>query len=201
MYIIGRGRYARETYPAGTPPTFGIPDEIIRYYFNINDGTTPGGTFAPRPWTAANPALVPTTPVPPDFFFVLPVPPCTLTKAALSIVTVANGGAITGDPIQIQWRGILGNNPVIAIPAPALGAPQTFINTNVIGALPSGTISILNYDFGDVVVPLGGATIFPDLAMPANLVVPSDSSFICFFSAGIKWNAGLINKPFGPQPP
>jgi hypothetical protein len=200
MHLIGRRGYKSEAYPSTTPPNFGIPDEIMRYYFLIDDSITPGETYTSRPWNAADAALIQTVP-PPDFFFPVPVPPCALVRAALSVVTVIDGGAITGDDILIQWRGILGNNPVIAIPAPALGAQQTFIETNVLGALPSGTISIVNYNFQDVIVPLGGATIFPDLLMPANLDIPASSSFICFLSVGIDWNADLINEPFGPPAP
>ncbi len=197
-HLMGKGRYGRETYPAGAPPSFGIPDEIIRYYFTINGDQTPGNTYTSRPWNAADPELIATVP-PPDFFFPVPVPPCALAKAALSVVTIlGEAETITGDDIIVQWRGILGNNPVIAIPAPALGAPQTLIDTDVVGAGPNATITILNYDFSDVVVPLGGATIFPDILLPANLSIAAQSAFLCFLSVGIKWNASLINEPFGP---
>lgn len=207
-HLMGHGRYARETYPAGSPPTFGTPNEIVRYYFRIDENTPPESgtiTYAPRPWTAADTALVTTQPPPlgppPDFNFILPVPPCVLDRAALIIVT-ANNGNITGDDILVQWRGILGNDPVIAIPAPALGAQQTFIETNTVGALSGPTaVTIVNFDFSDVVVPLGGATIFPELLIPENLTVPSGSSLECFFAVGIDWNLNLINEPFGPVTP
>jgi len=198
--IIGRGRYARTTYPAGAPPNFGIPNETVRYYFRIDDTTTADEAFSPRPWSAAAPALVQTDPLPSDLNFILPVPPCTLDRAALVIVTVNTGGAITGDVIPVQWRGVLGNNPVIVVPALAIGAPQDFIDPAVVGGVAPGTVTILNFDFSDVVIPLGGASIFPDLQMPANLVVPEGSSLECFFAVGIDWNANLINEPFGPLP-
>ncbi len=200
-HIINRGRYGRETYPSGTPPNFGIPNEIVREYFAIGSDTTPGATFSPFPWSASNSALAPTNPpaiTPEAYNFIIPVPPCALDTAALITVSATGGGAITGDPIPIQWRGIFGNNPVIAIPAPAIGASQQFIDVNTLGALPAGTITITNFDFSGVVVPLGGATIFPDLAMPENLVVPVNSAFLCFFAFGIDWNPALINAPFGP---
>lgn len=199
-HLMGRKGHKTEAYPVRAP-TLGVPNEIVRYYFRIDDTTTPGETFSPRPWSPADPDMVQTAPLPSDLNFVLPLPPSTFDRAALVIVTVTGGGAISGDPISVQWRGVLGSNPVIVVPALPFGAAQEFMDPDVVGALAPGTITVLNYDFSDVVVPLGGGTLFPDLAMPGNLVVPSGSSLECFFAVGIDWNASLINEPFGPPTP
>src|SRR5260221_14519282 len=103
---------------------------------------TPGATFSPSPVSKINSALTPTNPpaiTPEAYNFIIPVPPCALDTAALITVSATGGGAITGDPIPIQWRGIFVNNPVIAIPAPAIGAPQQFIDANTFGVFPAGT--------------------------------------------------------------
>jgi hypothetical protein len=202
-HIIGRGRYARETYPDGAPPNFGVPDEIIRYYFRLD--STVSGEVIPHPWAAVS-ALSPPT-VSPLLSATLPVPPGKLSKAALIVVVINPGEPpivpITGDPIIIQWTGILGANipppPGIPVPVP-IGAPQQLIDTNVVGALPLGSVIVSNFDFGDVIIPLGGAVLTPTIILPDNLSFPVDAAFECAFSAGIDWNPALINEPFGPQP-
>lgn len=172
-----------------------IPNEVVRYYFRIDDTTTPATTVSPRPWSAADTTLAPTNPpTVPDFNFILPVPPCKLCSASLVVLRNTLGGAITGDPIALQWRAILGSNPAIIIPAPAIGAPvPSFIDPE-----DSSLVALGNFNFEDVVIPQGGGVIFPDLSVPANLVIPAGSSLECFFSQGIDWDDRLIREPFGP---
>ncbi len=182
------GSRKHQTYPAGTPPTFGVPNEIIRYYFKLDETTAANTRVAPRPWSAGATAVVSTDPLTADVFFPLPVPPCRLGKAALIVI----GGGNTGSPIALQWRGL--TTPSIPVPpAPAFGAPVPNFIDPTQGA---GVVTVTNFDFSDVVIPLGGATIWPDLAIPSDWV--SSLGLAAFFTVGIHWNPALINEPFGP---
>ena len=186
--IIGRGRYARQTYPTGAAPTFGLPNEIIRYYFDLI-GATANRRVTMKPWSSAAPAVVQTDPLTNDILSPLPVPPCTLGHASLILISSGDG---SGSLIPLQWRGLVDTTFPPPVPAPAFGAPvANFIDP----AGPAG-VSIRNFDFSDVVIPKGGAIIWPDLAIPGNW--EAGTVLQGFFSVAVHWNASLINAPFGP---
>lgn len=192
MRLMGHGRYRTEGYPAGAPPTYGVPDEIIRYYFSLTPSATADTRATMRPWSSAAPSVVQTDPLTPDLLAPLPVPPCQLLNGALILLS---SGDSSGSPISLQWRGLTDTTFPPPVPAPAFGAPVASFIDPTVGA----GISIQNFDFSDVIIPLGGAVIFPDLAIPSDW--SAGSVLEGFFTVGIKWNAGLINEPFGPPSP
>jgi hypothetical protein len=185
-HIIGHGRYARESYPAS--PNVGVsPLELIRIYGNMQNGQpAPGTTAAPSAWAGIESVLVATNPpgAPQELTFLIPMPPLTkLGNATLVVFKDETGGAITGDTaIAIQWRVLKGATPgappVFTFPGNPIGASRDFFIPSAIPAPPNSLGA--SFDFSDVIVPAEGSLIYADLNIPADLVIPVDSSLEFF---------------------
>jgi hypothetical protein len=179
MHLMGRGRTARETYPS-VAPTFGVPDEIIRYSFELTSamaGTTQNPTANQLGGTPQD-AGAPT-----NFAALLFTVPG--GRLDLGDLVVINGGA-SGDPIDFQYT-----IATIASPSPV---PDGSLKVGVIDPTVSGILSS-QIDFTDVLIPAGGGILTLQVIIPANFAVDPESTVVVSLSVGVIWDPNTIRDP------
>jgi hypothetical protein len=181
MKHMGWGRYRTESYPSGNRSTFGLPNEIVRYAFEVTTAMA-GKTMDPianqlgaAPEDSA--AIV-------NFGAVLfTVPGGRLDVGALVVI---NGTGNTGDAISLQY--VLAT---IASPLPALDGS---VKADVIDPTDDGILGS-QIDFSDVIIPAGGGILALQAIIPANVVI--DTTLVVSLSVGVIWDPSTFTDPPG----
>lgn len=179
--IIGRGRYATETYPIGGAQKVGqVPNEIARYAFAITTSMA-GLTIAP----IANQLGA----LPQDMAAITNFPALlfTLPGGALSFgdLAVISGGGNTGSKIDLQFV-----KATATAPAPV---PVGSLKVGIIDPAQPGGVVGTQIDCTDVVIPAGGAVIGAQFIIPGDVVI--NSTLYVSLSVGALWNPATINNP------
>lgn len=181
MHLMGRKGHKTEGYPSGARSTFGLPNEIVRYSFDLTTamaGTTQdpiANQLGAAPQDSAaftNFASV---------FFT--APGGHLGTGALVVVT---DGSNSGSPIDMQY--VLAT---LANPIPTLDGS---VKTGVIDPTDAGGIYGSQIDFSDVVIPAGGGIIALQIVIPQDVVI---STLIVSLSVGVFWDPSTFADPPG----
>lgn len=180
-HLMGRRGYKTEGYPTGARSTFGLPNEIIRYAFDITTamaGTTQDpianqlGATPQDSSSFTNFASV---------FFTAPG-----GRLDIGALVVLTDGFNSGSPIDFQY--VLAT---LANPIPTLVGS---VKTGVIDPTDAGGVYGSQIDFSDVVIPAGGGIIALQVVVPQDVII---STLIASLSVGVFWDPKTFADPPG----
>jgi hypothetical protein len=181
-HIIGRGRYARAAYPIGGVQRVGqVPDEIVRYSFDITTGMA-AKTVAP----IANQLGA------------SPQDTASYTNFAAVVFTVPGGKLGLGGLVVISSGGGSGSKIDLQFVRATVGSPAPVLvpGSLKVGAIdptqPGGVVGS-QLDFGMVTSPSGGSVLGLQAIIPGDVTIPG--SLIVSLSIGIYWDPATINNP------
>lgn len=179
MYLMGHGRYARLVYPSGVRSAFGLPNEIVRYAFDVTTGMagTTQDPIANQLGAAPQDSSLFT-----NFGAVLFTAPG--GRLDVGALVVINGSGNSGSPIDLQFV-----SATIANPSPVLDGS---VKTSVIDPTAPGIFGS-QIDFSDVVIPPGGAIIALQAVIPQDVII--DSALVVSLSIGVIWDPTTFTDP------
>lgn len=182
MFLMGRKGHKTEGYPTGARSTFGLPNEIVRYAFDITTDMA-GTTQDP----IAN--QLGATPQDSSSFtnfgsVLFTAPGGRLDVGALVVI---NGGTNSGSPIDLQF--------VLATIANSTPTLDGSVKTGVIDPAAAAGIYGSQIDFSDVVIPAGGGIIALQAIIPQDVIITS--ALVVSLSIGVFWNPSTFTDPPG----
>lgn len=187
--VIGRGRYARETYPAtGVQRVGQVPSEILRYAF-----TVPSGAPTSMSGTNQDPIANQLGAAPQDeaagtnfaaLFFTVPG-----GKLGKGDLVVFNPGVGSGPKIDLQFLIATISSP---IPTPIGPLFAGVVDPAVPGVIGS------QIDCSSIVIPAGGAVLGARFTIgPATNIAAAAGvqGMVIALAVGVYWNPATILLP------